>query len=893
MGYKSYLIEQFDTTHENIFFKDFSEALSNKFQNESSNVILIGNLSINGNQLDALFIRKGQITVIDFKNYGGKLSFSENNHWSIENNRNIILVSGGAYNRNPFQQVNQYRRTVIDFLNSNENEILQGVRNDINWGHISAIVLFHQPIEFDINEIPKRLVYFHISDFSNSIELIQKINSNKLRLSNTEIEHILKKLNINDNNLFDQAGIVEDANDYEDKIKFDLLKRLVHNAPRNASEIHRILTYYRIILDVESYREENKLERSFTLDTNLSSDNITIDYTQDNRIYKELSNNQNERFPNNIFIGLKFSIGNTTEKKILLYQIILASEINYKANKNIVKASNFELYPVSFHELNLAENFIDELNNKIANQTNLIEKINVLKKELETLKIREEDKLTLAFSNKNLTNSQLSSELNRLSKNNLSELNTGIINNYLLNKLINNKNDEFPDLINITQLNSSQKEAVKASLENDLTVITGPPGTGKTQLVLNIIANSIINDKRILFASKNNKAVDNVIERFISDYLLRIGSNAIIESKLKPKLEAFINNKYDIKDTKSIKKSLVVCKNRINEIEELFRKEKLYPNEIERHRSNVQILKEEFQNYIKSINANEKRLFFDKDYIVELNQNNTNFELQKLQKKNSNFITRLFFSFFLKSKQLEKIISLENTIKTEIVDYVNSNTPLFQEGKSNLQLIINHLLGLIKIYESYIKHKQFKEINLHNQQSEEQFINQQQAELDWIINNKEELKKEYTTRKDEFIENSINYLKLFINNKLSKTNASIIADFRTYLNNAPWKDEEYTDYEDACLQFLNNFTAVSVTNLSVKKALSLSKQMFDLLVIDEASQCDIASAIPLIFRAKKLVVIGDPYQLRHITSVKKQYEENYILNLTFGFHKTNVINYIT
>lgn len=40
MGYKAYLIEQYDTTHENIFFKEFSEALSNRFQNENSNVIL-------------------------------------------------------------------------------------------------------------------------------------------------------------------------------------------------------------------------------------------------------------------------------------------------------------------------------------------------------------------------------------------------------------------------------------------------------------------------------------------------------------------------------------------------------------------------------------------------------------------------------------------------------------------------------------------------------------------------------------------------------------------------------------------------------------------------------------------------------------------------------------
>ena len=47
---------------------------------------------------------------------------------------------------------------------------------------------------------------------------------------------------------------------------------------------------------------------------------------------------------------------------------------------------------------------------------------------------------------------------------------------------------------------------------------------------------------------------------------------------------------------------------------------------------------------------------------------------------------------------------------------------------------------------------------------------------------------------------------------------------------------------------------------------------FDLVVIDEASQCDIASALPLLFRAKRSVIIGDPMQLRHISAVTRQKE---------------------
>ncbi len=44
---------------------------------------------------------------------------------------------------------------------------------------------------------------------------------------------------------------------------------------------------------------------------------------------------------------------------------------------------------------------------------------------------------------------------------------------------------------------------------------------------------------------------------------------------------------------------------------------------------------------------------------------------------------------------------------------------------------------------------------------------------------------------------------------------------------------------------------------------------FDLVVIDEASQCDIASALPLLYRAKRSVIIGDPMQLRHISALTR------------------------
>ena len=58
-----------------------------------------------------------------------------------------------------------------------------------------------------------------------------------------------------------------------------------------------------------------------------------------------------------------------------------------------------------------------------------------------------------------------------------------------------------------------------------------------------------------------------------------------------------------------------------------------------------------------------------------------------------------------------------------------------------------------------------------------------------------------------------------------------------------------------------------VTNLSARRSLPLEPNLFDLLIIDEASQCDIASALPLLYRSKRAVVIGDTQQLRHITRI--------------------------
>lgn len=62
-------------------------------------------------------------------------------------------------------------------------------------------------------------------------------------------------------------------------------------------------------------------------------------------------------------------------------------------------------------------------------------------------------------------------------------------------------------------LNQSQKTAVENALSSQISIIQGPPGTGKTQTILNIISNVVRNGQTVAVVSNNNSATLNVEEK--------------------------------------------------------------------------------------------------------------------------------------------------------------------------------------------------------------------------------------------------------------------------------------------------------------------------------------------------------------------------------------------
>ncbi|HEY2412536.1 MAG TPA: AAA domain-containing protein [Pirellulaceae bacterium] len=84
-------------------------------------------------------------------------------------------------------------------------------------------------------------------------------------------------------------------------------------------------------------------------------------------------------------------------------------------------------------------------------------------------------------------------------------------------------------------LNASQREAVEfAMAAADVAVIHGPPGTGKTTTVIELIRQAVARGEKVLACAASNLAVDNLLERLVraGERAIRIGHPARVMPEL-------------------------------------------------------------------------------------------------------------------------------------------------------------------------------------------------------------------------------------------------------------------------------------------------------------------------------------------------------------------------
>lgn len=438
------------------------------------------------------------------------------------------------------------------------------------------------------------------------------------------------------------------------------------------------------------------------------------------------------------------------------------------------------------------------------------------------------------------------------------------------------KEDNGEGLLEITGLNDEQRGAIKSAFNNTVSVITGPPGTGKSQIVLNIIANALLHNESVLFGSKNHKAVDVVIER-----LLRLQSEPVIlkygqkerEIEFAEALLSAIERASSY-NGQSLEREIGEYKKEL----ELVRSE-----EKEAQQSLFRIL--DRRNRISRLDAALESVRAELPASISRNLNS----YQKIEGKQEFYVPLVSLGRLVKEIDegpsfISRILSLfGSTLEKRVLETAKSLLALAPVEGITISLNSAHncreLLTICRALKKWIDN---------------------QSELLGIVRENENearvevLRERITKSKERAIDISVRYVDALMKCRLKSLGPNERQNISNYVDIVRRLEGDVTGGELAeklrderkrmFKSVVRAFPAMAVTNLSVRHALPLSAGVVDVVIIDEASQCDIASAIPLLYRGKRAVIIGDKMQLTHISSLHRADDQQ--LQLQFGL--TNV-----
>lgn len=681
------------------------------------------------------------------------------------------------------------------------------------------------------------------------------------------------------------------------------LKRILSNITPSTSLPDKAMQFYRAAVALERMKSADiKTESLFYYPYSLGEADITkfnIDI-QDNpefeQIFQSNSNRSITKWPKNLNIGLSILYDDIVYR---LFEYVYPFEdikfIDITTQYITVDLPMFTVSSEIAEKLELTEDIVDEISATIQNKETTLSSLEAILVDAIGQGTVVYDKLSLALTAEAPALSQINSELKELEGRNDSTFLSSFLCGNLGNNIIGDTSED--EILSVVDMDESQRHAIQKALNSKVSVITGPPGTGKTQMIVNLLANAVYQGKSVLVASKNNKAVDNIKDRFDSidnyRYLVRFGSKDAISNNVVPFLDSMMADIPHIDFNPSELNTAAIEYNKNCDTIAEARKHVLELARLSDHvleaEAEMKSLKEE-RNRLHEEYESEKESFEQSNSeILPVSQANIDWEFVlkpflknqiDLQAKSSG-ISKLFFNMFSKKKY-------NVMIQNDII----SLPSLFRKMLETRGILSNHVEikdvnGLLKICNSVIRLGKFAEEVQYSLQKLDNKYEQLIAKNENLISRAQidvaESKRKIahlTDLYDSLLETIVNGRKYISSvsmdllrksiqvNLISGNTRNAIARYKNYLpDSIPWRRDEQTQFVVDAKNFINAFKINAVTSLSVKNSFPLSEGLFDIVIIDEASQCDIASALPLIYRAKQLVVIGDPLQLKHITSV--------------------------
>lgn len=434
--------------------------------------------------------------------------------------------------------------------------------------------------------------------------------------------------------------------------------------------------------------------------------------------------------------------------------------------------------------------------------------------------------------------------------------------------------------------NAAQRRAVASLLTNKLSVITGPPGTGKSQVVAGCTINALFNDKSVLFSSRNHKAIDAVVHRLTDSK----GTPLIIRANSKEDPNLRFNFSKAIRSM-LVSQSNPLAREKMDNARRYLKKRLAERGKAAleaRHTAHCASLLGEIEekvSYLKTEMDQELTAFLDRlpevfpnDLVQQISKmiltasliSSTRDEACKV--KGGRFAIIKFFYTYLKLRFALKAIpgipsfAFLPIRKARIL--LNQAIPGLSRASEYSQMKQD-----AKSIENDIRHLPPLEKNVKNL-----------AEITRHLEGHLEGMKTLYVQSRQGLPEGVDSA------TLAGLRSGLNSLFTGLLDGKVDRTVRQTLVKEAP-GILKAFPAWAVTSLSIGSRIPLLPGLFDLALIDEASQSDIPSAIPILFRAKRAGVIGDPLQLTHVSKLSlskdtmlwKKIEDSEIKDFRFSY----------
>ena len=340
-------------------------------------------------------------------------------------------------------------------------------------------------------------------------------------------------------------------------------------------------------------------------------------------------------------------------------------------------------------------------------------------------------------------------------------------------------------------INDAQEQAVEAARWEPLVVVTGPPGTGKSQFVATAVANAWLDGDTVLVSSTNNAAVDVAVERSegIEPLLLLRTGNRQYRERLPDSMNAIIARlPTSPPDEAQLRAEHARAHSNRNQLLTLF--------------ETVSGLELELAELALRLGQSAEALW-PAGILPEV-------DLRQLWWRAKRLRHTWFFPGIRRRRFMRRLRVSKNT---------------------GFELMYQWVRDSVRIHEA------------------EGELSESQAEVGDPATSLAAVEAELAQTSQAVV------VVCAVGKAVRGRNA--LSGIATVRAGGP-------GFSAAISHALSAVRGWATTALSVKQNLPLSANLFDLLVVDEASQCKVAEVLPLAYRAKRIVVVGDPNQLNPV-----------------------------